>query len=289
MLFSCLAFTAEGRAEDAPPTAPTQFTTDSKLQTMVYEVYAGGVHVLQGSLVVDLREKGKYDVNLTANTRGVWKKLIPWSGTFESNGWVLKDATFRPKTHRSKTNWKDEWETQTYSYGRDESFKSLTKKKHDEPEELKDIDDALTQGTTDVLSSTLNVMNAIAQGQKCEGTSEVFDGKRRFQQLFRSQAGENLTATKYNIYEGLSEICTVEVVPIAGKWHEKPRGWMSIQEQGRAAGTIPTVWMAKITEGAPAVPVKVRVKTDYGTLFMHLAEYQNGENILVAAKRRNRK
>lgn len=51
---------------------------------------------------------------------------------------------------------------------------------------------------------------------------------------------------------------------------------MSIQEQSRENGSLPTVWMAKMTEDAPAVPVKIRVKTDYGTLFMHLVRYENG-------------
>jgi len=50
---------------------------------------------------------------------------------------------------------------------------------------------------------------------------------------------------------------------------------MSIQEQGRERGTMPTVWFAKVQEGQVAVPVKVRVKTDYGTLFMHLTDYQS--------------
>ena len=60
---------------------------------------------------------------------------------------------------------------------------------------------------------------------------------------------------------------------------------MSIQEQGRERGTMPTVWLGKIAKNAPAIPVKIRVKTAYGTLFMHLAEYQNEGQIIVAEKR----
>ena len=70
---------------------------------------------------------------------------------------------------------------------------------------------------------------------------------------------------------------TVEVKPIAGRWYEKPRGWLSIQEQGRKLGTMPTVWFAQLKETATVVPVRVRVKTEYGTLFMHMTNYESGD------------
>ena len=90
-----------------------------------------------------------------------------------------------------------------------------------------------------------------------------------------------MKSSGYNLYEGSAEKCTVEVRPVAGRWHEKPRGWMSIQEQGREKGMLPTVWMAKMNENGPAVPVTVRVKTDYGTLFMHLVKYQSGDQVIA--------
>ncbi len=64
-------------------------------------------------------------------------------------------------------------------------------------------------------------------------------------------------------------------MPLAGKWHAKPRGWLSIQEQGRKLGALPTVWLANMEHGAPAVPVRLRVVTDYGTLYMHVIHYTN--------------
>ncbi len=63
---------------------------------------------------------------------------------------------------------------------------------------------------------------------------------------FVAQGTEDLKATKYNVYEGPAEKCTVEVAPAGGKWHEKPRGWLSIQEQGRQHGQLPTVWFARM-------------------------------------------
>ncbi len=274
MLCACLAFTPSAHAQQ-----------NEKLQTLVYEVYAGGIHVLQATLTIDTTKKDHYDISLFAKTRGFWSSLIPWNGTFESHGWATKDGVFRPELHRSTTTWRDETDITSYNYNRDGSFKSLVKKDHGKAEIKEDVADELTQGTTDALTSTLNVLEKVAQGNPCAGEEEVFDGSRRFKQVFAPQKPEQLTPSKYNIYGGPSQVCTVEVIPVAGKWHEKPRGWMSIQEQGRERGTMPTVWMASMSKDLPAVPVKIRVKTAHGTLFMHLAEYQNGEKLLVAEKR----
>lgn len=251
---------------------------------MVYEVYAGGLHAVQAELNVDLRDPERYDLVLDARTRGFLGKLIPWQGTFETHGWVLRDK-FQPELHKSTAVWQNEPDIKEYLYGRDGSFKSLKSTDEKVKDHIEDVDDELTQGTIDAMTAALEVMKNIAAGGECAGESEVFDGKRRFKQVFIHQAALDLQASRYNVYSGPAVECTVEVVPVAGEWHKKPRGWMSIQEQGRAKGTMPTVWFARLEEKGPAVPVKIRVKTDYGTLFMHLAEYRGGGGVTVAEKR----
>lgn len=252
---------------------------------MVYEVYAGGIHAVQMTLDVDLRKNGLYDMVMYAKTRGMLGSLAPWEGTFESHGWVLGGGKYQPQKHQSTATWRDETDVKEYLYNKDGSFKSLRITDEHSDAELREIDPAITNGTIDALTATLQVLHDYNESGECTGTSEVFDGKRRFKQIFNHEENEQLTASKYNIYSGASAVCTVEVVPISGEWHEKPRGWMSIQEQGRDRGTMPTVWIAQISKDGPAVPIKVRVKTAYGTLFMHLAEYKSADTILVAEKR----
>lgn len=254
---------------------------------MVYEVYAGGIHAVQAKLDMDLRKKDRYDLVLNAHTRGFLGSLAPWKGTFESHGWILspEEADYRPELHKSTTTWRDETEIKEYKYTRERQFNGLLITDHEKPTHEKKVEDELTQGTTDALTAALAALQAVSKGQECHSTSEVFDGKRRFEMKFNHQGYEELVPSRYNIYGGTAAKCTVEVVPIAGAWHSKPRGWMSIQEQGRERGTMPTVWMAQLEENAPAVPVKVLVKTEYGALFMHLAEYKNAEETLVAENR----
>ncbi len=255
-------------------------------QNMIYDVYAGGFHVVQADVKIDEAAKGRYEIKMGARTYGFLGKVAPWFGTFETKGWLTKNER-QPELHESITTWRAEEETNTYNYGRDGSFKSYVVKEHGKEAEKKDVEAEVTQGTIDALTAALKVFDTVAEGGECSGTSEVFDGKRRFEQTFKNVGQATLESSKYNIYGGAATECTVEIKPVAGKWHDKPRGWLSIQEQGRDRGMMPTVWLASLTENGPAIPVKIRVKTAYGTLFMHLAQYQNGENIAVAEKRQN--
>lgn len=253
-------------------------------QTMTYEVYAGGINAVRAELNV-IEEKDKYSLSLAARTKGFLAKLVPWEGTFETHGWRMKDGAEHPELHKSTAVWRDEQDYKEYYYGKDGTFKKLVVMDPGMPAPVtEEVPPELTQGTTDALTAMLRVMETVAASGACEGRDEVFDGKRRFALVFRHAADEVLTATDYNVYSGPSSRCEVEVVPVAGEWHKKPRGWMSIQEQGREQGALPTVWMAKVSEDGPAVPVKIKVKTDYGTLFMHLVDYRHGDMKITSAE-----
>lgn len=251
-------------------------------QSVRYDVYAGGIHALQADLNINAQGAERYDLSLNAKTYGLLAKMAPWQGTFESRGWQGKD--YKPEVHQSTATWRGEKEIKKYSYNKDGGFKSYSVKKAGEKEVVRSVDSKLTQGTSDVLTATLNTMRAIAKTGECSGSTEVFDGKRRFHLMFKQKNNVQLKASRWNAYTGPAVECTVEVKPIAGKWHEKPRGWMSIQEQGREKGTMPTVWFAQMKEGEPAIPVKVRVKTSYGTLFMHVTKYQAAGKTLSIKK-----
>ncbi|HPF78005.1 MAG TPA: DUF3108 domain-containing protein [Alphaproteobacteria bacterium] len=251
-------------------------------QKVRYDVYAGGIHALQANLDIDQSKQGRYSLSLDAKTYGLLGKLAPWEGVFESHGWAGK--VNKPELHQSTAIWRGEKEIKKYKYNKDGSFAGYSVLDDENDGSLRDVDTELTKGTSDVLTATLNTMEAIAAGSDCEGETDIFDGSRRYTLIFRHKENVELEASRWNVYKGPAVQCTVEVKPGGGKWHEKPRGWMSIQEQGRERGTMPTVWFAKMVEGEPAVPVKVRVKTSYGTLFMHMTDYEGGKKKLTLAE-----
>jgi hypothetical protein len=254
-------------------------------QTAIYDVYASGVHVLEAQL--DLTEDaGRYDMSFTAHTRGFLAALLPWTGTYVSQGW-LENGNYIPELHKSHTVWKDEVDGKEYHYTKEGGLQELivTEKGKTKKQE---VDPALSKDTIDAYSAALKVLAKVAASGACEGKNDIFDDKRRFTQIFHSRNSSEMQSTEYNIHTGPAAVCEVEVVPNGGKWHKKPRGWMNVQEQGRRLGALPTMWAAKLNENGPAVPVKIMIKTDYGTLLIHLAEYRNGDKILKADKRKKK-
>ncbi len=252
-------------------------------QQAQYDVYAGGVHALKANLDIDQSVPDKYSLSLEAKTYGLLGKMAPWEGKFESTGW--RGKIDQPSEHKATTTWRKSEEIKTYKYNKDGSFAQYTIKDKSNDGKPKKVDPKLVEQTTDVLTATLNTMKKIGETGQCSGEKDVFDGKRRYTLVFKQKKQVYLDSSRWNVYKGLAVECTAEVKPIAGKWREKPRGWMSIQEQGREKGTLPTIWFAKVSEGQPAVPVKVRVKTAYGTLFMHMTSYRDGNKHLTLAKK----
>jgi hypothetical protein len=253
-------------------------------QEMTYDVYAGGFHVVSADLLIDLAKKTTYTLRLGAYTHGMLAKLAPWKGVFETKGWYdPKKAAPQPQMHSSDTTWRDEKEVVQFVYNKDGTFKEHRifndKKNGKQPPQPE-----LSDKTTDVLSATLAVMNNVAETGKCEGNDKIFDGERSYNLIYHHQKETVLEKSDLNLYSGPAAECTVEVKPLKGRWHSRPRGWMSIQEQGREKGTMPTVWFAKMTPGQTPVPVRIRVKTDYGTLFMHLTGYNGGGKKLALDK-----
>lgn len=264
----------------AQPEQPAAIMKPAEKQTMLYDVYAGGIHAVKAQLDVSYQNNDRYDMKIDARTIGFLGKLVPWSGTFETHGWRGENNMIQPEIHRSVASWRGDEDLTEYQYGRDGGFQKLRIVEASKDKTPPTVDPELVKGTMDVLTGMLEVMQNIQSDGKCEGTSEIFDGKRRFEMVFNHDMEEVLIPTDYNVYSGPSSRCQVEVKPGKGEWHVKPRGWMSIQEQGREKDSMPTVWFAKVSDEMPAVPVKVRVKTEYGTLFMHLTEYNNGHRVI---------
>lgn len=259
-------------APSSPKPDPSRVGVQSSLageRTWHYEVYASGLHAVEADLTLGFSGKNRYAARLEARTRGFLSKIVPWDGAFETKGWRMGKNRFQPEIHRSTATWRDEFENKEYRYSRGGKFLGYRVEiKGKKPKEA--FDRKLADGTTDLLSATLSVMAAVARGGRCEGQAEVFDGDRRYGIEFRSLGTEKLVSSTYAPFSGEAERCEVEVFPAGGRWHAKPRGWMSIQEQGRMQGALPTIWLAQTDADAPAVPVRIRVKTEFGTLFMHM-------------------
>jgi hypothetical protein len=255
-------FPGSGRAADGDP-----YT-----QTMTYQVYGSGFNALSAQVKISYKKGNAYHIEMAAWTRGFLAALAPWSGSFATSG-KQSGGKNLSRSHKSVSIWRDEPETKTYTFDNGKLMK-LVINDNGKDKSPKKLEPELTANTTDFLSAILTMLEAVGDKKPCTGSADIYDGKRRYTVLFRDLGEEQLGATPYNIYDGAATKCETEVKPGPGKWPKKPRGWFSLQEQSRQKGSLPTLWVAKLDPRGPAIPIKIRVKTDYGTLLMHLSDYK---------------
>lgn len=234
-----------------------------------YAVYAGGFYVLDADLTLTQLDD-RYDIHLYTKTHGLLDRIVPWVGIFETKG-KIENGQRQVVEHKSTATFRGETNIKSYAYKPDGSFEQLTLTDHDKGQEpvtrASDVKPELADGSTDILTAMLSMMRS---DQPCDDRADVFDGKRRFEIVFRKLSETTLMSSKYNSYGGPASVCEVEIFPKGGKWHKKPRGWMSIQEQGREKGQLPRLWVAEIDD--MHVPVKILVKTNYGNFLMHKSD-----------------
>lgn len=243
-------------------------TTHQKLD---YNIYTGGLKTLSADLEIVENNPQDYRLLMNARTDGLLKIFKKWNGTMKTQGRLSDDGTAWPSVHESVSVWPDNTQIKKFEWAGNGELEDLYISEEGRTTDLADIESGLADDSVDIMTAALAIMRTAADTGTCGGQTEVFDGKRRFLMSGIDRGVETLAPSRLNKFGGEALRCEIKIVPQEGDWHEKLKGWMSIQEQGKEAGAAPIVWLARLEEGGPAVPVKIRAKTSYGTFLMHLA------------------
>ncbi|MBU6235692.1 MAG: DUF3108 domain-containing protein [Alphaproteobacteria bacterium] len=234
-----------------------------------YAMYTGGFDVVtvDGSFK---HTASTYDLELLAYTKGLLGTLAPWKGELNTTGKYGKKGTYTPSKHRFSSWWRRKEERTTFLYDKSGNFKSMEIVEEDGNVINELPDPALAKGTHDMLTALAIMLKQYEKTGSCSVSVPSFDGKRRFLMKFTDTGDATIKPSRYSIYEGTARTCTIEIVPDGGLWHEKPRGWMTVQEQSKAGNKLPKLWIAKPAQDIPPVPVRFDVFTAYGNIVMHL-------------------
>lgn len=235
-----------------------------------YDVYAGGFKALNASLEMDLDKKA-YDMALKAETQGFIGSLFPWKASFNTSGHAEKGMLV-PTVYTERSTWREKVKVTEMNYGPNGKVLKSTTQEGAQTTTDRDIDDALSHDTLDLLSGTLAMLQSVKNTQKCEGKFPVFDGKRRFNIALTDSGKEMLTRSKYSQFEGEAIRCTLKVEPVAGfKKKDDKRGWMAVQNHTEERHKLPTIWLAKIKDSEQVVPVRMEIASAYGSVVAHLS------------------
>jgi hypothetical protein len=227
-----------------------------------YAIYAGGFHVLDASIVLDLGREG-YTVEVNAQTQGILGTLFPWQTLARSDG-KLRAGEAEPRTHRQTGKWRGQDRAVSLYYDGSGSVLADVRPP-DDLDEREPVPPELVPGTTDPLSAVLSVAGAVALGRGCSETVPVFDGRRRYDLTFQAMGSRNLPPNRYSVFSGPAVQCQVTSKMLAGRWR-KDDGLASDDEKK----TPFFLMLAPVVEGMPPVPVRLEGQSRFGEVIMHL-------------------
>ena len=257
-----------------------------------YEVYFGGMHV--AGLAVDIGlQPDAYIMKMHLKTVGFVGRLFPWWMKAYSRGRVAaNDVTPLEAGNRNQWRGKDRWIELKYK-GPDVEISSAEPKPAEDGRHA--VSEDMRRDTIDLASAILRVALSMQRGAKCSGSIPIFDGRRRYDMVLTHRVTERIKASRYSAFDGRADSCTVKMKRIGGfkrpeqeydddrgeeaayeESHVKGRGW-------RDADRSASVWMGKVFNNTPPLPVRLELDTPYGSLKAHLNHAELGVD---GAKRR---
>jgi len=224
-----------------------------------YEVWAGGVRVLEAEIVMRVAD-GRYRMELDAELVGPPSWVEEYSLKAFSQG-VLGETGPEPEIYRQESDQgdKERWMQLAYADGFPEAEANFNLERKRQP-----VDDAMKQDSVDPLTGLLSLVLQVAGAGSCQGLVPVFDGRRRFDVVLTDQGESELPRSRYNAYEGPAQRCAVALKPIAGY---RTSGNEQFPNDVVLQG-------AEIVPGLPALPVRLETKIAYGALLLHLVDYE---------------
>lgn len=152
----------------------------------------------------------EYSVNSEVRTAGIFDTLYPFAANYATKGKIIGDTL----------------KTTDYHYDSKSRFNTRSKKlvyndkgmpvmristKNDKEKKVEIDEDADNKGTTDLQTVFAELALQFNRMKFCDSRMEVFDGKRRFDVIFKDEGQETLKPNKYSSLAGKAAKCSMYI------------------------------------------------------------------------------
>ncbi len=241
---------------------------------MTYEVYFGGLHVLSATAELDRTDR-RYRLAAQATTQGILDFFFSWRGNTESVGAFEgagadtgAGAGLVPARHRNHGYRGDKVRKVALAYDGSGDVAAVLVEPPPDLEEVNALPDDAEIGTIDPLSVIAALSEALTQGEACSGEFQVFDGRRRYDLIVTDQGKQSFEANDYSVFQGEAQACGIEYKLLGGDRKEKSKYAKTARDR--------VVYVGRPLAEAPAIPVRAKIETDFGTAMAHLTSITAG-------------
>lgn len=252
---------------DLPGLRAGELTGDSRNISLRYEITVSGVYALSFAADIELADQA-YQMETAAETIGVIGALYLWRMNALSTGLVESDR-LRPQNHRTNSFWKNKSRTVYLSYDGEGNVttNAVPPAYLDERDE---VPPEMIRNTVDPMSGVLAAVEFLDDTQSCKLTVPVYDGRRRYDLVFDEAPPAPLERP------GIEQLNATDVKPCRLQMNQITGFWRSPDVKGRYP-LDGRVWMGKILEAVPPVPLKIEYEGRHGLVEIHLVRVASGQ------------
>ncbi len=189
-------------------------------------------------------EFGAVDVGTSEASWYIAENQFSMTGAFKSAGFATVFADFEGFVNIRAIRRGEQWQGQSLgiasAYNSKTNIaetawsadgKTATTKANPPPDldEVYPIDAAMLRDVTDPFSAMMTMLDRLKAGHPCEGSFQIFDGRRRAELTFSDLGTETLEPDRNFAFSGRARVCGVESTPIGGhrrksRLRQKPDG-----------------------------------------------------------------
>jgi hypothetical protein len=240
---------------------------------LVYEVFAGG-RVARMALEFGVVGNA-YFISTRQSSAGVLGWLWPWHANASVSGRFLDKATV-PEIYRVKGESRGRARSVAIDF-RDGEVVRVDAVPPNSADDREDVHPDQRRGTVDPASAIMTVIRQINEGRACDARTPVFDGRQRYDIVFKDSGAAHLARDNGSIFEGDARVCEFHWVPIAGRLRRAgmPTRDADDKRVGRA-------FLAKFGAGPALAPVRIEFEAWFGTVVGYLREVRTLEQSATA-------
>ncbi len=250
--------------------------TSGPLPTQVqasYTAYWSGFSVATLDASLELAPES-YRVIGTMRTTGLLAVFMTGETSSYAEGRVRPAATplgLMPERFGMEGRWRDRLRAVAMAWrGADPEIIRLEPANQDERDP---VPPEMQRGTVDGLTALAALVRQAAASSRCDGSAEVFDGRRRSDFTAVTEGMETLPAHRWGGFAGPALRCRFEGRQVAGFWKEQDPA-----EAGKPRGG--TAWFASPGPGLPMIPVRIEAESNWGTVYVHMTRAAPGLHAL---------
>jgi Protein of unknown function (DUF3108) len=243
--------------------APAPASADHRHAQLSYAIYSGGFQIFTLDASATLGPNG-YSAEMLGRTNGLFEWVLRFVLGARSEGGV-KASGLVPVRYQTDSEWR--WNKRTMTIDWDDARMPTARRvplADPYSEDRTPVTPVMMVGTTDLLTALLDRVLAKPGRDPCQGTTPIYDGRRRYDLRFTPQGREKLEPSRYSIFAGESMKCRIDLIRIAGYKIVTDEGDMSAEDD------TTMVWLGRMQANEPLVPVRIEAANRIGRIIGHV-------------------